>query len=307
MHEPLDLRPSWIPRPRARLLAAVGLAAVFASGIVTAIALRPAKAPVIHVAAPTTQTTVLPFAVPSVVVLPAPAPPPAPEPVVAIPPPPRALVPMIDSSCLLGGSCDWDDGFPAISADGTLIAIKYIPDDGGRGYPGMSIQLINAKTSRVVTTYSLLSPDEYLEPEDKGIAKLQAKIVKRTAIAQRALDAKKFRSLTRLGEVIEPGDEPAEVTEPVAPLRAERIGDAVRLIDNTDSAAGTVIWQRRFPVEAEYPQAAHDPEQEGCYPSSTRAVSLAWDPTTRTVLAETSYASGPCYCGDEIKYYVTRL
>ncbi len=302
MHDPAYLR-------RAALVshtgAKVGLAAVFTAGIVTAIAVRPAKAPVIEVkqAAAVHQTTVLPFAVPSVVVIPAPAPAVV-EPAVAIVPPPRALVPMIDSSCLLGGSCDWDDGFPAISADGTLIAIKYIPDDGGRGYPGMSIQWVSAKTSRIVTTYSVLSPDEYLEPEDAGFGKLQAKIVKRTALAQHALDAKQFRSLTRIGDELEAGDEPAVITEPVAPLRAERIGDAVRLID---SVAGTVIWQRRFPVEAEYPQAATNVDEGGCYPSNTRTVSLAWDATTRTVLATASYASGPCYCGDESKLYVTRL
>lgn len=78
----------------------------------------------------------------------------------------------------------------------------------------------------------------------------------------------------------------------------------MRLID---SASATVIWQRQFPVEAEYPHAAHDWEQEGCYPSNTRAVTLAWDATTRTVLAQASYASGPCYCGDATKFYVTRL
>jgi hypothetical protein len=303
MHDPTYLR-----RTASLLRGRLGVAALFAAGVITTLALRPTRAPVIEVRQPAAihQTTVLPFAVPSVIVLPAPPPPPALEPEIAVAPP-RALVPMINSSCLLGGSCDWDDGFPAISADGTLIAIKYIPDDGGRGYAGMSIQLINAKTSHVVTTYMVLSPDEYLEPEDAGLPKLQAKIVKRTAIAQRALDAKKFRSLTKLGDALEEGMDPDEMLTPAAPLRAERIGDAVRLIDNTDPAAGTVIWQRRFPVEAEYPQAAHDPEQEGCYPSSTRAVTVAWDPTTRTVLAETSYASGPCYCGDEIKYYVTRL
>ena len=302
MHDPSYLRRSGL---LSHTGAKVGLAAVFTAGIVTAIALRPARPPVIEVTQPAVvhQTTVLPFAVPSVVVIPAPAPEVV-EPVVAEPPALRALVPMINSACLLGGSCDWDDGFPAISADGTLLAIKYIPDDGGRGYPGMSIQLVSTKTSRVVTTYTVLSPDEYLEPEDAGIAKLQARIVKRTVAAQRALDARQFRSLLRLGEELRDGDDPAERMDATAPLRGERIGDAVRLIDST---AGTVIWQRRFPVEAEYPQAAHDWEQGGCYPSNTRAVSLAWDATTRTVLATVSYASGPCYCGEESKLYVSRL
>lgn len=304
MHDPTYLRR---PTLFARAGGKAGLATIFAAGVITAIALRPAKAPTIEVRQPAAAitTTVLPFAVPSVVVLPAPPPPPVPEPEAAIPLPPRALVPLIDASCLLSGSCDWDDGFPAISADGTLIAIKHMADDGGRGYPGMSIELVNAKTSRVVTSYLVLSPDEYIDaPDDPGLPKLQAKIARRAAVAQRALDAKKFRSLTRLGEELRDGDDPAERMDAAAPLRGERIGDAVRVID---TAAGTVIWQRRFPVEAEYPLAAHDPEKAGCYPTNTRAVSLAWDEATRTVLATASYASGPCYCGDAIKFYVTRL
>ncbi|MBA3452861.1 MAG: hypothetical protein H0T42_07210 [Deltaproteobacteria bacterium] len=304
MHDPTYLRrSSLLTRSGAKL----GIAAVFAAGIVTAVALRPARAPVIEVKQPAAvnQTTVLPFAVPAVIVVPAPAPPPTAEPAIAVPPPPRALVPMIDSSCLLGGesSCDWDTGFPAISADGTLIAHQHSPDDGGRGYPGLSIQLIDAKTSRIVTEYTVLSPDEYLEPEDTGIAKLRAKIVKRTAIAQRALDARRFRSMTPFQEVQEP--RPAdEWVDPAPPVRAERVGDAVRMID---SAANTVIWQRRFPVEAEYPQADHDWEKEGCYPSNTGSVYVSWDEVTRTVLTSVSYVSGPCYCSDQTKTYVTRF
>ena len=97
---------------------------------------------------------------------------------------------------------------------------------------------------------------------------------------------------------------PAERLDAAAPLRGERIGDAVRLID---SASATVIWQRQFPVEAEYPPSARE-EDETCYPSSTRAVALAWDATTRTVLAQASYGS-PFYggCVGEPKFYVTRL
>lgn len=130
MHDPSYLR-------RSSLLshtgAKVGLAAIFTAGIVTAVALRPTEAPVIEVqqAAAVHQTTVVPFAVPSVLVIPALAPPEAPEPDAAEPATPRALVPMINSACLLGGSCDWDDGFPATRRQAVPLA-----DPARRGAPG---------------------------------------------------------------------------------------------------------------------------------------------------------------------------
>lgn len=314
MHAPHDLRrPTLTPRTRGTIGLAAGLAAIFGAGVVTTIALRSAPPPAIEITqpfsmqAPATATMVVPFTIPSIVVLP--------SPVVVEPPTPRALAPVINTACIVEtgevSTCTWDDGFPAISADGTLIAIKYIPDDGGRGYPGLTIKLLDAKTSRAVSTFVLLSPDEHLEPEDAGWPKLNAKIGKRAAAAQRALDARQFRTLVTFGRELELIDgEPDPLTGAnlvgggPAPLRAERVGDAVRIID---AQATTVLWQRRFPVEAEYPHAAHDSEQEGCYPTSTRAIGLAWDALTRTVVAEVSYASGPCYCGDDIKFYVFRL
>lgn len=316
MHALHDLRPAWIRRTRAGLGLATGLAAIFAAGIVTTIALRPAKPPVIRVAAPA-QPTVVPFAVPSVVVLPAPAPPPPPappEPELVVTPGPRALVPTINPACATqqgsDTTCTWDDGFPAISADGTLIATTHVPDDGGRGYPGLSIELIDVKTSRVVKSFLVLSPNEYLDSaEDPAWPKLHAKIRKRSATAQRMLDAKQFRALTHfattdVGADVDPdGGSYLFAMDPA--LRGERSGDAVRVID---AAKNTVLWQHRFPIEAAYPAAKNpSPDGVGCYPSSTRGIGMAWDAPTRTMFTHVSYASGPCYCGDEVAFYVFRL
>jgi len=322
MHAPHDLRrPTLTPRTRGTIGLAASLAALFGAGVVTTVALRPTSPPAVEVTqpisiqAPATATMVVPFTIPSIVVLPAPSPPPAPEPGAVEPPTPRALVPSINTACVVNvdasGTCAWDDGFPAISDDGTLIAIKYIPDDGGRGYPGLTIKLLDAKTSRAVSTFVVLSPDEYLESDDAGWPKLNAKIGKRAAAAQRALDARQFRTLATFGRDLELIDgEPNPLSGAItgvagaAPLRAERLADAVRIID---TQAHTIVWQHRFPVEAEYPLAGHALEQEGCYPASTRAIGLAWDAPTRTVVAEVSYASGPCYCGDDVSFYVFRL
>jgi hypothetical protein len=330
MHEPTDLRrPMLLPRPRGRIGFAAGLAAIFSAGVISAVALRPARPPVIEVSpppvqVPVTHSTVLPFAVPSLIVLPAPAPPPplAPSPPEPIEPPaPRATRPLIDAACVLPNhgdgteddvACSWDDGFPAISADGNLIASKYIPDDGGRGYPGLTIQITHTRTSRTVRSLVVLSPDEYLEAEDPKWPALRKKIANRAAAAQRVLEAGEYRPLTLLGSstnTMDPSVDPVtgELVPPGAPtppLRADFQGDAVRLID---TAAGTVLWQRRFPVAAEYPPENHDWDREDCYPTTTRAIDLAWDGRTRTVIAYVSYASGPCYCGDELRTYVATL
>jgi len=309
-------RPTLAPRRRATIGLAAGLAAIFGAGVVTTIAMQRAKHPVVHVTAPA-QPMVLPFAVPSLVVLPAatppvPEPPPAPEPPpVPEPPPPtqpRALVPTVNAACVVNiddSTCAWDTGFPAISADGSQIAIRHIPDDGGRGYPGLTIQLVSAKTSKITASYVVLSPDEYLEPDDAGWTKLNAKMAKRAAAAQRVLDAGQFRSLVAVDVTSTDPDEGPIFTATDAPLRAEGDGSAIRLID---TAANTVVWQRQFPVEAAFPAAKNpNPDGEGCYPSSTREIGVAWDPQTRMVLAMISYASGPCYCGDEIAYHVTKI
>ncbi len=308
-------RPTLTSRRRATLGVAAALATVFGAGVVTTIALQRAKHPVVHVSAPA-QPMVLPFAVPSLVVvqaaaplappaLPAAAPPPAaleePLPVV-----PRALVPTVNAACVVSSedpTCAWDAGFPAVSADGSMIAIRHIPDDGGRGYPGLSIQLVSAKSSKITASYTVLTPDEYLEPEDAGWTKLSAKMAKRAAAAQRVLDTGGFRSLVAV-DVFSDLDG-TTFSGAGQRLVGEANGEAIRIID---TAARTVVWQRTFPVEAVFP-AAKNPsvDGEGCYPSTTRDITVAWEPTSRLLLATVSYASGPCYCGDAIAYHVTKI
>lgn len=313
-------RPTLTPRRRATLGLAAALATLFGAGVVTTIALQRTKQPVVHVAAPA-QPMVLPFAVPSLVVLPAalqpeppapPPPPPAPEapPTIA----PRALVPTVNPTCASfsdASACTWDTGFPAISADGSTIAIRYVPDDSGRGYPGLSIFLVDTKTSKITKTMLVLSPDEYLDDaDDAGWPKLNAKIAKRAAIAQRVLDDRNFRSLSLI-DIKSSGDDAEEdagertLVTTDATLHAESSGHSIRLVD---TAANTVVWQRQFPVEAAYPAAKNpSPDGDGCYPSATSGVGVAWDPQTRTLLATVHYQSGPCYCADEVAYHVTKI
>jgi hypothetical protein len=235
-------------------------------------------------------------------------PPPAPaepEPVMIAP---RVVKPLLAAGCLLNEEsdpsspvdCSWSDGLPAISGDGATIAVKEHPGDGGRGYPSVVIRFIDVASSKVTGTTTIVSPDAGIDGETSMPTKAErAKIVRRVAAVQRRLDDQGYRSLVALPkrEEGERGGVRAEIPEEQATIRI------------VDDDAHVVLWQERFPAQREYPDrqlAEDDPRYEGCYPSQTRELAAFWDPRTRAILAQASYASGPCYCDDVIHYYVRR-
>ena len=61
---------------------------------------------------------------------------------------------MLDADCILVGDTEnprcFDDGFPAISTDGTLIATKFYPPMGQNDVFAIDIHIVDVKTSRVV-------------------------------------------------------------------------------------------------------------------------------------------------------------
>jgi hypothetical protein len=264
---------------------------------------------------PQPQVTVSPApvvmpATPVVVEPPAPAPLPAPQPP---PPPPRALAPMLDAGCVIpddhNPTCTWDEGFPAISADGTLIATKYIPPMGQSDFHGVSIHFIDAKTSRLVRDSVLVTRDEaaaYKYPRlndagDPAISneehlpeqqRMLATIYRRVARVQRTLDAKRFRTLLELGSV--PGNmgAPEPSLRGPNPVYAEIVGTTARIID---SAASRVLWRGEF--YADGPKRSED-DVSDCGAWSLWSMELWWDPKTRYVVAAQQYRTGGCMCPD---------
>ena len=299
-------RASLQPRSNRALTIGIALTAVVSTAVVTKIALTKDEA----AAAPTPTAklitpTLLPIPAPQVIVLPPPlaqtAPPPAPTPE---PAPPRATTPHLDARCVagIGGetpACGWDQGFPAISADGTLIAIEYSPEDGMRGLPGLAIRFVTVGSSRVVRDVPLLTPGEY-EPSENSPQgpELLAKLTVRVAKAQRLLDAGGYRTMSRL-EVQDGTGGPV-----VDGLRLETADDSVRVID---AAKNRVIWQRRFDVDAQFTRQASLPDGENCTPSREHTEGIAWDAKTRTILAEILYSGGGDSCEGTPIDYVTRL
>ena len=68
------------------------------------------------------------------------------------------------------------------------------------------------------------------------------------------------------------------------------------------------MWEQRFDVTKEFtPRPLRDDEMGSCTPTATVDISLAFDPPTRTLLAQVSYMGGPCWCDAEMIAYTYRI
>lgn len=257
---------------------------------------------------PSAEITIAPA---PVVIAPAPPPPDEEIPEPAASPRPRALTPSLDAACVFppaegevaesSTTCTWDDGFPAISADGTLVATKYSPPSGQSGLYGLSIHVIEMKTSRVVRELLILKQDEsssFVYPEDGVSQQVQQRIRKlvssRMAKATAALDARQFRSMIALGGFSSnAGGEPTPAgPPPVDAPYAELVGSAARIVD---PVTNTVLWRGDLGVASD---RTRDPDAE-CGGWSLWGMVVAWDPSTKVVHASSSYRTGGCMCPDE--------
>ncbi len=290
--------------PRRRVVVAVlvaGLCVAATSVVATLAICRIEVAPAVHVITVVKPVVLpVPLVMPPAVVAPEPA------------PAPRAASPRVDPACVIRRSdgvedpaCRWDHGFPAISADGALIAAYHVPDDGGRGNPGLTIRFVDTATSRRVRDVVVLSPDEFDDGAGEQPAALHARMARRAAAVQRILDAGGYRSLRLLADGDGFDSEGGNGDDPtlVGSLRTEIDGDAVRVIDVTTS---TTLVQARFPVTAAFPDRPESPDFDGCYPSLTREMDVWWDEAGAILYAEVTYSTPPCYCSDELRNYVRR-
>jgi hypothetical protein len=299
MMTPAWTRPSLKLRRRAApILVGLACGASFVIGV--GFPGAPARPLLVPIVTPVSIT------VPPAQVVLTPDPPPAPvvEPAEPVAPPRlRAVTPHLMAQCLIpiegeaqDKTCAWDDGFPAISRDGSVIATRYMADDGGRGYPGESIHWIDVKTGHVVRDALVLSPAEY-DPAPETLARLRVTIGRRAQAIQRELDAREFRTLVFLGSAR--GDE--DVTDiDLAKVHAEIAGGLMRIVD---PATGTAIAQHEFGVVAPHPAR---PEGE-CAGWGLYRLGVWWDPSTKVTLGNSTYRTGGCMCRDVDIEQVARL
>jgi len=301
---------------RTHLVAIAGATGVLIACLAIGYAVGERSPTVLPVPTPITlEAPKVPAPVVNVNVPPPPAPPPpAPPPPAPPPPAPRALAPYLDSGCILAPSdnCTWDDGFPAISADGALIVSKQL-DGSPSGALDLAIAFLDARTGRVVRRDVLHSFDEHYivsgiatqsAEGDAEIARLERarsalyeKIGQRIAAVQRRLDGRGFRTMQSLGSS-QDGEESTDKTRVYAQFQ----DSAVRIIDPARTA---VLWQYRFGITDDSP-AVLDPTQM-CGGKSLRSVALWWDSVTGVVLAQKRYTTGGCMCPSGTEDEVQRI
>lgn len=232
-----------------------------------------------------------------------PPPPPAPEP--PPPPPVRAIAPNLDARCIEPmeegaqppAACTWDDGFPAISADGTQLVKKHHLGHPSGMSSGLSIVFIDAQTSRTIREVPLLTEVDFdLDQPGKPRPGLAVKLERRVAAAQRTLDAGGFRTLSRLGATH--AEPPADARQ----IRAEIDDGVVRVVD---PARSLMLWRHRF--SSNVPAPKYNPDTDMCGGKSLVGLTLWWDPATRIVLTEMVFHTGGCMCPSLYEDQVHRL
>lgn len=184
--------------------------------------------------------------------------------------------PQLDTACVYAGACP---GLPAISADGTLLAVLRTEEDAGRGNPNGRIEFIEVATQRLAREVLLLTIDEYDGPDPDAL------VTGRIS----SIDLRGFRALARLDERTQPS--------------ARVDGSIIRI---RDRARGT-----RFRADYEARSAAQHPDPDraaGCSSLNQYGdIPAWWDADTRTIVTSVRYTFGGCLCGSKTDLHVERL
>jgi hypothetical protein len=196
-----------------------------------------------------------------------------------LPAPLRATTPHLWSHCVLpevsdDGKpefCNWDDGFPAISKDGSLIAFF---DDG------RSIRWISASTAATVGVAQLVSSDEYNNSEGfTHRERIQRRVDARVARVQHLLDARGFRSLQSLG-TFDARNEQSDESPGTKNIYAEFSANGETRVINP--LTSSVLWQGNLQSRSSEPLAS---VIRLCPERNFWFASMWWDPTSYRAIA----------------------
>lgn len=175
--------------------------------------------------------------------------------------------------------------FPAVSADGTQVALWVVDRDGARGEPNGTLQLRQVADNRVLEQVVILSPDES-EEAGEGLAAL---LVERVSKANAVLDATKWHPMLAL----------QPITEQAGPYNEGPLARGTVQIALDEP--GFKIWRGKQEVfskafaewsvdnsEPIYPEC--NPEEEECFCENPAYLETSWtDAGEHVLLVEVSY------------------
>lgn len=225
---------------------------------------------------------------------------PVPPPIALAPTPMRMAVPMLAAECFgrsdadgESPACSWDNGFPAISNDGKQVAELVI--DGPMGPTDVSVVFHDVATNQPTRTITISKEGE-LDDEKPQDPTFRAKVIQRTATAQRVLEAGKFRAMHSLGthKVTDLVGDPSlapEVTGAAREIHSEWSGVTMRLVD---PSAHTELFRHTFSASA---PTRSKPDEE-CGGWSLVTITGWWDPQSRVVVGQLLHHHGGCMCGE---------
>ena len=202
---------------------------------------------------------------------------------------------MVNIDCVFDpatASCEWDAGFPAISADGKQLAkLSYTPDPSD-GLAAVTLEIVDARSLRISATLQIYNGSA--GTPDQASPAVRAHAVREAARAQQIIDDGGYRTLVALGSSAEEAG-PTDLTA----VHAEFDGEFVRAVA---PATNRVLWQHRFTTPV--PQGL-DPDDD-CGGWTLLDTQAWWDPPTRLVLVSQTYRTGGCMCPDIPREYSWR-
>lgn len=130
---------------------------------------------------------------------------------------------------------------PAIRGDGAQIAALWMGDDGGRGYLDLKLQLLDAKTGKVVDDRRLVDPDETTTAQRED-GTFDPKVL--DAVKQRVAGA---NAIFATGDWRALETHHAEPTDPEAPIVAAGINWTLESgLHLVGKRAGKVVFDRTY-------------------------------------------------------------
>jgi hypothetical protein len=210
-------------------------------------------------------------------------------------------VPGIRRECLEAyAACPMVEGLPAISADGTLVAVPDMERAGEREERPLTVRIFDAGSGKALSELPVITYRDYDEGADPMTAELhpatRTAVEERVVAVERELARGRYRPLTALGTVHE-----QRAGQEIDGLRASFDGHELAVVD-TGTGTGQARWRRAIgPEDGDAPVAS----DIDCEPAPVAEVSVWASREAGVVVAHVSYM-GSDACDSQAAFLVWR-